>query len=165
MFHITIPAQEVLFGPGAIAQLGDAVDRSGWRRVMLCASPHFRARGALAAIEAALGQRLVASYEGVLPHVPAPQVAEATALAVERQIDAVIGLGGGSSIGTAKAVSMALAERRPGQPAQFVPVIAIPTTYAGSEMTSVFGVTQQEEGVARKVTRTDARIRAKTRAL
>jgi alcohol dehydrogenase class IV len=127
---------------------------------MLCASPHFRARGALAPIEAALGQRLVASYEGVQPHVPAPQVAEATELAVARQIDAVIGLGGGSSIGTAKAVSMALAERQAADStnAQFVPVIAIPTTYAGSEMTSVFGVTHQEEGETRKVTRTDARI-------
>ena len=89
---------------------------------MLCASPHFRARGALAAIEAALGQRLVASYERVQPHVPAAQVAEATALAVERQIDAVIGLGGGSSIGTAKAVSMALAERQPGQPLRRPPI-------------------------------------------
>lgn len=152
-FHITIPAQTVIFDAGSVAQIGDAATNAGWQRIMLCASPHARARGHLAPVEAALGQRLAAIYEGVQAHVPATQVAEATALAVERQIDAVIGLGSGSSIGTAKAVSMALREQQIA-----FPVIAIPTTYAGSEMTPVFGVTSIENGVARKVTRSDARI-------
>lgn len=158
-FHITIPAHTVIFGPGSIAQLGDAVARAGWERILLCTTPHVRSRGHLAAIETALGQRLVATYEGVQPHVPDAQVAEATALAVEHRIDAVIGLGGGSPIGTAKAVSMALQEKHPAPTDDTrAPVIAIPTTYAGSEMTPVFGVTHHEDGVARKVTRSDARI-------
>lgn len=161
-FQLTSPAYTVIFGPGAAARIGDSIAQAGWNRVLLCTTPHVRARGQLAAIEAALGQQLVATYEGVQPHVPDTQVAEATALAVEHQIDAVIGLGGGSSIGTAKAVSMALHERHSDQPAPqddaFVPVIAIPTTYAGSEMTPVFGVTHRENGVARKVTRTDTSI-------
>ncbi|HEU5349531.1 MAG TPA: iron-containing alcohol dehydrogenase [Ktedonobacterales bacterium] len=158
-FHITIPAHTVIFGPGSIAQLGDAVAQAGWEHILLCTTPHVRSRGHLAAIETALGQRLVATYEGVQPHVPDAQVAEATALAVEHRIDAVIGLGGGSPIGTAKAVSMALQEKHPASADDTrAPVIAIPTTYAGSEMTPVFGVTYHEDGVARKVTRSDARI-------
>lgn len=159
-FHLTSSAQTVIFGRGSVTQLGDAVSQAGWRRVMVCTTPHFRERGHVAPIEAALGQRLAITYEDVQPHVPALQVADATVLADRYQVDAVIGLGGGSSIGTAKAVGLTLqeqvsplsAEARP------VPVIAIPTTYAGSEMTPVFGVTEQVEGVSRKVTRSDARI-------
>jgi alcohol dehydrogenase class IV len=152
-FHYTFFAQAVIFGPGSVAQLAGACEQAGWRRVMLCTTEHFRTRGHLVSIEAALGGRLVATFERVQPHVPESQVAEATALAAEHAVDAVIGLGGGSSIGTAKAVALALDEQRADQPP--VAVIAIPTTYAGSEMTPVYGVTRQVAGVARKVTVTN----------
>lgn len=156
-FHLTNHAQTIIFGPGSLAQqLGEAVDQAGWRSVMLCATPGARARGRLAPIEAALGERLAVTYEDVQPHVPALQVADAAALADNYQIDAVIGFGGGSAVGTAKAVSATL------QPVQEldarVAVIAIPTTYAGSEMTPVFGVTEREGDTTRKVTRSDARV-------
>jgi alcohol dehydrogenase class IV len=154
-FQLTNHAQTIIFGAGAVAQLGDAVAQAGWRRVMLCTTPSFRARGHLAPIEAALGERLAITYEDVQPHVPALQVADAAALADQYQVDAVLGLGGGSAIGTAKAVSAALASQ-PAVPR--VAVIAIPTTYAGSEMTPVFGVTEQEDGGTRKVTRTDPSV-------
>src|SRR5690242_10392126 len=152
-FQLTNHAQTIIFGAGAAAQLGDAVAQAGWRRVMLCTPPTFRTRGHLAPIEAALGERLAITYEDVQPHVPALQVADAAALADQYEVDAVLGLGGGSAIGTAKAVSATLAQQ---PPAPHVAVIAIPTTYAGSEMTKVFGVTERESGGStRKVTRTD----------
>jgi alcohol dehydrogenase class IV len=154
-FRYSFFAQDVIFGPGSVAQLAEACEQAGWRRVMLCTTEHFRARGHLVPIEAALGERLVATFERVQPHVPESQVAEATALAAEHAVDAVIGLGGGSAIGTAKAVAVALDERRANQPP--VAVVAIPTTYAGSEMTPVYGVTRQVDGVARKVTVTNPR--------
>jgi alcohol dehydrogenase class IV len=116
-----------------------------------------------------LGDRLVATYDHVQPHVPDFQVAEASALAYEKEIDAVIGLGGGSPIGMAKAVSLTLEERRAGQQARaafptdqpLVPVIAIPTTYAGSEMTPTYGVTHHVNGSARKITVTDVKVTPK----
>lgn len=156
-FRYTFFAQEVIFGPESISQLAEASEQAGWRRVLLCTTASFRARGHLAPIEAALGERLAATYERVQPHVPESQVAEATALAAEHQVDAVIGLGGGSAIGTAKAVAVALGEQRAEQRADqsTVAVIAIPTTYAGSEMTPVYGVTRQVDGVARKMTVTN----------
>jgi maleylacetate reductase len=155
-FQLTNSAQTIIFGSGSVAQLGDAVAQAGWRRVMLCTTPNFRTRGHLAPIEAALGQWLAVTFEDVQPHVPALQVADAAALADQYQVDAVLGLGGGSSIGTVKAVSATL---RPDQRSDaLLPVIAIPTTYAGSEMTPVFGVTEREDGRARKVTRSDARV-------
>ncbi len=162
-------AQEIIFGAGSVAQLGDAVERFHVRRLMLCTSGSLRRGGYIKLVEEALGSKLVAVFEHVQPHVPDFQVAEALELASENEIDAVIGMGGGSPIGLAKAISVALEEKRTGQPARatfptdqpLVPVIAIPTTYAGSEMTPTFGITYKNDGVARKVTLTDAKITPK----
>ena len=165
-FQYTGTAQEIRFGPGALAEVGAAVERRGWRRLMLCSTGSQRRGGQVAQLERALGERLVASYERAAPHVPETQVAEALALAQEQGVEAIIGLGGGSPIGLAKAVSFALegqgSERQASENAALaeplVPVIAIPTTYAGSEMTPVYGVTRQVDGVARKLTVSDPRI-------
>jgi maleylacetate reductase len=138
----------------------------GWRRVLLCAGGSARRSGLLARLEGVLGERLVALYEPVQAHVPGMQVDEATKLAEEQQVDALLGLGGGSPLGLAKAVSFAL-EKKPhieqagSQPLLTmarVPVIAVPTTYAGSEMTPVYGVTRIVDGQARKLTVSDPRI-------
>jgi alcohol dehydrogenase class IV len=123
----------------------------------------------VAAVVGALGDRLVAVYDRTAPHVPEDQVAEALALAEEHTADALIALGGGSPIGLAKAIAQALEERRSGAAARaayptdqpLVPVVAIPTTYAGSEMTAIYGVTRVIDGVARKTTVTDPKVAAK----
>jgi maleylacetate reductase len=158
--------QEVNFGAGALARLGEAVDRFGWQRLLLCSTSSMQRGGHIAEASRALGERLAATYASVQPHVPESQVAKVLELARQHQADAIIGLGGGSAIGTAKAVSYALDEQPTGWPARKplpsdqpqVPVIAIPTTYAGSEMTPVYGVTRQQDGIARKITVTDPKI-------
>jgi maleylacetate reductase len=168
-FRFTTYAQEIIFGPGSVARLGEAVERFHWRRLMLCSTGSLRRAGHIALIEKALGSRLVATYEHVQPHVPDFQVVEALALAGEKEIDAVIGMGGGSPIGMAKAVGLTLEEKRMGRPARaefptdqpLVPVVAIPTTYAGSEMTPVYGITHHADGSARKITVIDAKITPK----
>jgi maleylacetate reductase len=162
-------AQEVHFGAGSLDQIGEFINAFGWQRLMLCTTGHFRHQGIVIRLTEALRDRLVVTYEPVQSHVPDFQVAQATALATQHQIDAVIGLGGGSSIGMAKAVSLALEAHRTGHPAQaafptdqpLVPVVAIPTTYAGSEMTPVYGITHHQDAVARKITVTDAKIAPK----
>jgi maleylacetate reductase len=162
-------AQEIIFAAGSVAQLGGAVERFHVRRLMLCATGSLRRGGQIKLIEEALGSRLVAVYEHVQPHVPDFQVTEALELASENEIDALIGMGGGSPIGMAKAISVALEEERTGQSARaafptdqpLIPVIAIPTTYAGSEMTPTFGITYHNDGVSRKVTLTDSKITPK----
>lgn len=168
-FNYTTAAQQVIFGAGALAQLGEAVADFGWQRLLLCTIPRFQAAGLVERLANILGGRLVASYAQVQPHVPQEQVEAALALAVEHRVEAVIGLGGGSPIGMAKAVSLALEEQRTGQPARarfptdqpLAPVIAIPTTYAGSEMTPIYGVTRLVDGQPRKVTVTDAKVTPK----
>lgn len=168
-FHYTFFAQEIIFGQGSLDQLGALADRFSWRRMMLCATERSRARGTLAPIEAMLGERLLATYERIQPHVPEREVSEALSLAAQHDVDAIIGLGGGSAIGAAKAISIALEESRTGRSARaafptdqpLIPVIAIPTTYAGSEMTPTYGVTREVDGVSSKVTVTDPKITPK----
>ncbi len=162
-------AHEVIFAPGALERLGEAVTRFGWHRLLLCTSNSQRVAGNVATVSSLLGERLVASYERVQSHVPETQVGAVLALALEHNVDAIIALGGGSPIGLAKAVSHALEEWTSGptprttspiaQPR--IPVIAIPTTYAGSEMTAVYGVTRTIGGVTRKMTVSDPMVAPK----
>jgi maleylacetate reductase len=147
-FHYVSYAQEVIFAPGAVAQAGKAAERLGWRSVMLCANHSLQRNGTLEVVRSALGECLVAIYDRVKPHVQDLQFHEALAIAREKNVDAVIGLGGGSPIGMAKAIGFELR----------LPIIAIPATYAGSEMTPVYGITHTDQDPPRKVTISDAQI-------
>ena len=89
------------------------------------------------------GGRLVAEFTEVEPHVPREAVDAARALAEHDKIEVVVALGGGSAMGVGKGVVSG--EGRT--------LIAIPTTYAGSEMTPVFGTTDRAE--RRKTVRRD----------
>jgi len=83
--------------------------------------------------------RLVAEFTEVEPHVPREVVDAARTLADEKKVSVVVALGGGSAIGVGKGVvswkgRFPTIRRR---------LIAIPTTYAGSEMTPIFGSTDR----------------------
>ena len=152
-FHYNSHAQEVIFGAGSLTRLGEAVEHLGQRRFMLCANHSLQAGGHVDSVKAILGESLVAVFDGVQPHVQDVQVNETLAIAAEKNVDAFIGMGGGSPIGMAKAVAAALGQKTGAQPV--FPVIAIPTTYAGSEMTPVYGITHTHENPPRKVTVND----------
>lgn len=170
-FHYATVAQEIIFGVGALDRLGEAVTPYGWERLMLCASPSLRKSGVVDRIAALLGRRLVVTFAEVSPHVQASQLEAAVNTADAHQIDAVIGLGGGSPLGMAKAVSLTLEARRAGvnlaranypteQP--LIPGIAIPTTYAGSEMTPTYGITRaMDDGSTHKITIRDNKVTPK----
>jgi len=109
------------------------------------------------------------TYEHVQPHVPDFQVAEAVKLALEYEVDAIIGLGGGSPIGMAKAVSFALEERRAGsrqgrllRPSSHLwrLLLSLQLTPV-SEMTPIYGITHHSNGTTRKITVTDVKITPK----
>lgn len=119
----------IVFAPGALAQVGTEVDRLGAAHVMLV---HDAATSESAdRIAEQLGQRLALRWDEVAQHVPVELAERARAAATEAGIDAVITIGGGSSTGLAKA--LALSHR--------VPIVAVPTTYAGSEQTTIYGLT------------------------
>jgi maleylacetate reductase len=74
---------------------------------------------------------------GVRPHAPVETVREATEAAAEAKADGLVGLGGGSAIDTAKAVSAATG----------LPLVCVPTTYAGAEWTPYFGIRDEARRV------------------
>lgn len=155
-FRYTGYAQEIIFGVGSFDRLGEIVERADWSRVLLVSTGSMRRGGQIGRLGTALGPRLAATYEHVQPHVPDFQVAEVLDLARGNGVDAIVGLGGGSCIGMAKAVSFALSKEHNGD--HHVAVIAIPTTYAGSEMTPVYGVTHHGRTPPRKITTSDPAI-------
>lgn len=83
---------------------------------------------------AALDLPVAARFTGVRRHVPVATVAAATGAA--ERADGLVGLGGGSAVDTAKAVSAATR----------LAVVAVPTTYAGSEWTDYFGLRDEDRG-------------------
>jgi alcohol dehydrogenase class IV len=140
-FETVFPACTVIFGAGASGRAGAEAAALGAHRVLFVCSPSLSATPQAASIRASLGDRLVAELNDVRAHVPSDLVETSVQLAEARKIDLVVAVGGGSAIGLGKAVCY-----RTG-----VPQIAVPTTYAGSEMTPVLGVTDVAEGRKRTV--------------
>jgi len=101
-----------------IGELDALLGKLGIERVLLVTSPRF------ADLELSVGAR----FSGVQRHSPLEIVSAATAAAAEA--DGLVGLGGGSAIDTSKAVSAGTG----------LPLVAVPTTYAGAEWTPYFGM-------------------------
>jgi maleylacetate reductase len=116
----------VLFGVGAVGRLGEEVDRLGGRRVLAIAG-----KRAVDGLVERLGDRWAASFTEVQQHVPVEVAARAVAAAAAAGADCLVAMGGGSATGMAKAVALE-------HPA---PILAVPTTYAGSEVTPIYGLT------------------------
>lgn len=140
-FDHTTLAQRVLFSSGKAAEnLAKEVARLDSHSVMVISggSEHSVAQDICTEI------RPVLFYDDVAPHVPMDKAEKARAAAGELGIDLIVSIGGGSTTGLAKAVALTTG----------VPIVAIPTTYAGSEATNVWGITES----ARKTTGVDDRV-------
>jgi len=135
----------VVFGRGALAQLGAAVDGAGLSRVLVLSTPEQRALAEDIAV--ALGTRSVAVHPHATMHVPVEVVTVAADRAAKLGVDGCVAVGGGSTIGLAKALAL-----RAG-----LAYVAVPTTYAGSEMTPIWGLTDGGE----KTTGRDQTVRPK----
>ncbi|MGW6446314.1 maleylacetate reductase [Lentzea sp. NPDC055074] len=135
--HVTL-GQRVRFGTGtAAADLADEVDRLGARRVLLISAEPVAA-------EVTSKIDVAAHCTDVAPHVPVENAGRARALAAESGADLLVSVGGGSTTGLAKAIALTTG----------LPIVAVPTTYAGSEATNVWGLTE----ASRKTTGTDDRV-------
>ncbi|HEY8093789.1 MAG TPA: maleylacetate reductase [Acidimicrobiales bacterium] len=119
----------VVFGPGRVAEVAAEVDALGGTRVFLISDGAAKALGDLVADQ--LGTRVAARWSEVVQHVPVELADRARAAAEGAHADLVVCLGGGSSTGLAKALALS----------HGLPIVAVPTTYAGSEMTAIYGLT------------------------
>ncbi|GAA5110539.1 maleylacetate reductase [Haloechinothrix salitolerans] len=138
--HDTL-GQRVRFASGKAAEnLHSEVTRFGASAVMVIAAE--AERDIATKVCRGLDPALV--YTDVAPHVPVEKAEEARAAATEHRIDLLVCIGGGSTTGLAKAIALTSG----------LPIIAVPTTYAGSEATNVWGLTE----AARKTTGVDTRV-------
>ncbi|HEX8605796.1 MAG TPA: maleylacetate reductase, partial [Pseudoduganella sp.] len=139
-------ASRVIFGAGTLAQLPAEVERVGARKALVLSTPEQRASAEQVA--AMLGDRAAGVFDRAVMHVPIETAREARAYAARLGADCAIAIGGGSTVGLGKAIALESS----------LPIIAIPTTYAGSEMTTIYGIT--EAGL--KVTGRDDKVLPRT---
>jgi alcohol dehydrogenase class IV len=137
--HETLPQRVVFAAEQAARHVADEVARLGTRPMVIAAEP-----------DGALAEPILAGLPGavrhteVAMHVPVEVAERARKAAAEHDIDVLVSVGGGSTTGLAKAVTLTSG----------LPIVAVPTTYAGSEATNVWGLTD----AGRKTTGSDARV-------
>ncbi len=137
----------VQFGPGKLRALPAELDLLNIRRALIITTPRaWRDLGLT--IHGLIGDRLAEVFTDAVMHVPLEVVTEAMLAADAHNADGLIAIGGGSSTGLAKAMVLR----------KELPIVAIPTTYAGSEVTAIWGVTEGGE----KRTGRDLRVLPKT---
>lgn len=120
----------VVFGPGTIARLPEVIATVGGTRALLLSTPAQAEQAQRAC--AVAGDRIVGHFADATMHTPVAVTERALAMLAETQADCVVSFGGGSTIGLGKALALR----------SDVAQVAVPTTYAGSEMTPVLGETR-----------------------
>lgn len=146
------------FGPGAVARMPDHVAAQGARRVLVVTDAGLRAAGVVDAVVAPLttGAAGVAVevYDAVRGNPSVEVVERGADLARALRVDAVLALGGGSSLDAAKGIALlapspaARADGSGAMPAAGLPVVAVPTTAGTGAETNGFGVL--EDATARR---------------
>jgi maleylacetate reductase len=124
-----LPAR-VVFGSGTLAQAPRELEQLGVSRALVLTTPAQVEHGRT--VVSLLGDRAAGAFNGAAMHTPVAVTAVALAAFRELGADGVVAIGGGSTIGLGKAIAV-----RTG-----APQLAIPTTYAGSEMTPILGETE-----------------------
>ncbi|WCK56411.1 iron-containing alcohol dehydrogenase [Aneurinibacillus sp. Ricciae_BoGa-3] len=137
---------QIHYGIGKLNQLPEILKSNNYQHVLICTDPGIAGSGVLDRIEQILSNSDIqyTVFQEVQPDPTLEVIAKVKAVYEENQCDALIGIGGGSSIDTAKGASAAVAN--PGDLAQYegknkLPnrgpdIIAIPTTAGtGSEVT------------------------------
>jgi maleylacetate reductase len=120
----------VVFGPGSLSQLGREIEMLGARRALVLSTPEQRASAER--IVAMLGAKAAGIFDRAVMHVPIETAREAREVARSLGADCAVAVGGGSTTGLGKAIALDSG----------LSILAIPTTYAGSEMTPIYGITE-----------------------
>ena len=118
----------VVLGAGAAGTLNDEIEALGRRRALFCCTPGRAA--AVTAFAATVGALNAGVCARAAPFTPIDAVEEGRRAARERGADCLVSFGGGNAVGFAKAIALELD----------LPIVAIATTYAGSETTALQGI-------------------------
>jgi maleylacetate reductase len=136
----------VVFGVGSLDGIADEVARLGVAKALVLATPPQRAQAEDVARR--LGVACAGIFAEAEMHVPIEVAQRARDEAKRLGADACVAVGGGSTTGLGKAIALTFG----------LPIIAVPTTFAGSEMTPIWGLT--EDGI--KKTGRDTKVLPKT---
>ena len=136
----------VVFGVGCLDKLPEEMERLGAHRALVLCTPEQRKAGRQMVDR--LGGRAAGLFDQAVMHVPIEIAEQAREQAKALGADCCVAVGGGSTTGLAKAIALV----------STLPILSIPTTYAGSEMTPIWGIT--ESGL--KKTGRDPRVLPKT---
>jgi len=120
------PAVRIVFGAGTFERLADELEDRRW--LIVHGGSQSVAAGRLGE---RLGERCAGTFGEARRHVPVELADRARARFAELGAEGLVAIGGGSVIGLAKAIALT---------AQ-APIVAVPTTYSGSEMTAIYGLT------------------------
>ncbi len=142
-----VPSQRVVFACGALARVGEEAARLGINRALVVATPGSGARLGSRLVEI-LGVRTAGLHAQAVVHVPKPVAEAGLAAARDAGADGLVACGGGAAIGLAKIIARDLGH----------PILAVPTTYSGSEATPIWGMSEGE----RKFTGKDTRVLPRT---
>jgi choline dehydrogenase len=139
---VEVPTR-LVHGPGALARLGEALAELGVTRPMLVTDPGVAAAGLAERALEHLGGAVV--FEEVRPNPDIALVDRGAAVYAEARCNGLVGLGGGSSIDTAKSIGVVAQHGGSirsyewgGDPIEkrVPPLVAVPTTAGtGSEVT------------------------------
>lgn len=127
--YAPLPAR-VIFGVGSLQQLEQEVDVLQARKALILCTPEQRALAERVA--GLLGVRAAGIFDQAVMHVPIESAREAREVAQRLGADCAVAVGGGSTTGLGKAIALDSG----------LPIVCVPTTYAGSEMTPIYGITE-----------------------
>ncbi|MEV7326365.1 maleylacetate reductase [Streptomyces sp. NPDC093970] len=130
---------KVVFGSGTRNLVAAEADALGCRRVLVLCTPGRTDQAE--EISDLLGPAVVGTFAEAAPHTPVDVTARAVDHVRAVRADSVLAVGGGSTIGLGKAIAL-----RTG-----LPQLALPTTYAGSEMTPILGETEDGRKTTRRL--------------
>lgn len=129
-FSCDMNAVHVCFGAGALAYIASELDAMGGARALILCTPS--QRDLAERVADLIGTRSVGIFDKAVMHVPTDVVRDACNFASTLNADCTVAIGGGSTIGLAKGIALHAS----------LPILAVPTTYAGSEMTPIYGLTE-----------------------
>lgn len=137
-FDVTLNPARIVFGDGALDRIPECLDTLGCKNALVLSTPHQQAQAQ--DLLDRLGSLGAGLYAKAAMHTPVDITEDALQVFQASRADCTLAIGGGSTTGLGKALALRTD----------CPQIAIPTTYAGSEVTPILG--QTENGVKTTIT-------------
>ena len=162
MFRFDYRPGTIRYGSECVADLGAALDGVGADRALVVAGETTGTTPEVVdPVREGLGDRLVGVFAETTPDKRIGTAIEAAERLEETDADAVVALGGGSSLDVAKIATAITAGEASGDEIQetfaetgsvavpdgdLLPVAAVPTTLAGADLSMVAGITARRDG-------------------